>query len=265
VSDNGKAQSGMGVDLADADGDGLPDLFVTNYHRENNNLYRNLGDGLFQDVAANSPPGGSNEHRVCFGTGMVDLNNDGWRDVYVTAGHVLIHPEDATPGAGRFQNDQLFVGLGKGQFREVTAEAGAWFKHEHIGRGAAFGDVDNDGDLDVLMVPNIGKVALLMNQGGNAGHWLRLQLEGRKSNRDGVGATIRVVAGGLTQRAEARSAYSYCSASDIRVHFGLGAAVSAGEVEVRWPSGQVDTLRNLAADRTYHVVEGEGVRQAAPR
>jgi hypothetical protein len=260
LSENGQAQSGMGVDLADVDGNLLPDLWVTNYYRENNNLYRNLGGGIFTDVASAAPPGGINRHQVCFGTGLVDVNNDGWRDVFVTNGHVLRYPEKETPGADRAQADQLFLNLGQGQFRDASAEAGPWFSSRHVGRGAAFGDIDNDGDLDILLVPNEGPVALLRNEGGNRENWLQLRLQGRSSNRDGIGARIDVTAGARTTRHELRSAYSYCSASDLRVHVGLGSARSADRVEIRWPSGQVDSFTAIPANRLYTVTEGGAIR-----
>lgn len=260
LSENGLAQSGMGVDMADVDGDLLPDLWVTNYCRENNNLYRNLGEALFTDVARTAPPGPENDQEVCFGSGLVDVNNDGWLDVFVSNGHVLQHPEQATPGIARAQKDQLFLNLGRGQFAEVSEGAGPWFSTRHVGRGAAFGDIDNDGDLDVLSVPNEGKVAVLRNEGGNRGNWLQLRLQGRASNRDGIGARIQLTLGSRVIRDEVRSAYSYCSANDLRAHFGLGTAPSVDKVEIRWPRGRVDTFTGVAANRIYTITEGVGIR-----
>jgi hypothetical protein len=207
-----------------------------------------------------APPGGVNQRQVCFGTALADLNNDGWLDMFVTNGHVLDFPGTTTPGADREQADQLFLNLGRGQFREVTQEAGTWFSQSHVGRGAAFGDIDNDGDIDILLVPNEGPVALLVNEGGNQGNWLQLHLRGVRSNRDGIGARIDVTVGGRVIREEVRSAYSYCTANDPRAHFGLGAASKAEKIEIRWPSGQVDTLTDVAANRIYVVTEGQGVR-----
>jgi hypothetical protein len=260
LSETGQALSGMGVDMGDADGDLLPDLWVTNYWAENNNLYRNLGGGVFTDVGTAAGVGGPNRRQVCFGTGLRDLNNDGWLDLFITNGHALRHPEEATPGAGRAQTDQLFLNMGKGQFQEVSREAGPWFAIPHVGRGAAFGDLDNDGDLDILLIPNEGPASLLINDGANRGNWLQIRLIGRRSNRDGIGARIDVTADQRTQRAEVRSAYSYCSANDLRAHFGLGAATRASKVEIHWPSGQVDTFTDLAANRVYTITEGQGVR-----
>jgi hypothetical protein len=263
LGENGQALSGMGVDMGDADGDLLPDLWVTNYWGENNNLYRNMGGGLFADDGAAAGVGAPNTRQVCFGTGLRDLNNDGWRDLFITNGHALRHPEEATPGAPRAQQDQLFLNGGEGRFREVSGEAGPWFATSHVGRGAAFGDIDNDGDLDLLLAPNEGPVALLVNEGGNQGHWLQLRLRGRGGNRDGIGAQIDVTLPHRVLREEVRSAYSYCSANDLRAHFGLGTATGAQKIEIRWPSGQVDTLTDVAANHGYIITEGKGIEEEA--
>jgi len=263
LSDTGQALSGMGVDMGDVDGDLRPDLWVTNYWGENNNLYRNLGGGLFSDVAVASGLGGPNRRQVSFGTGLRDLNNDGWLDVFITNGHALRHPEEATPGAGRAQTDQLFLNRGNGQFQDVSAQAGPWFATPHVGRGAAFGDIDNDGDLGILLVPNEGPAALLINQNGRLGHWLEFRLQGRRSNRDGIGARIDVTANHRTLRSEVRSAYSYCSANDLRAHFGLAGATRASKVEVHWPSGHVDTFADVEANHIYVIAEGHGIRASS--
>jgi hypothetical protein len=261
LGETGQALSGMGVDMGDADGGLLPDLWVTNYWGENNNLYRNIGKGLFTDVGVAAGVGGPNRGQVCFGTGLRDLNNDGRRDLFITNGHALRHPEGATPGAPRAQQDQLFLNLGEGRFRDVSQEAGAWFATSHVGRGAAFGDVDNDGDLDLLLVPNEGPAALLLNEGDSRGNWLQLRLRGRRSNRDGIGARIDVTLADRVLRDEVRSAYSYCSANDLRAHFGLGSATRVKTITVRWPSGQQDTFADLAANRIYQITEGESIRE----
>jgi hypothetical protein len=260
LSDTGGTLSGMGTDLRDADGDGLPDLLVTNFYMESNSLYRNLGGGMFSNVSTTVGLGGPNSRQVCFGTALRDFNNDGWLDVFITNGHVLAHPEDSTPGAERRQTDQFFVNLGKGQFREVSGEVGPWFQLPHVGRGAAFGDLNNDGSVDVISTSNLGPVGILINRGpraGKAGNWLQLRLVGRRSNRDGIGARIEVTAGGRTQRDEVRSAYSYLCANDPRAHFGLGAATEAEKVVIRWPSGLVETATHLAAGRIHTLTEGK--------
>ncbi len=261
LSPTGLRQSGMGVDMRDVDGDLRPDIVVTNYWMESNNLYRNLGSGVFADQAAVAGVGSPNMRQVAFGAGLQDLNNDGWPDLFITNGHVLVATEFATPGAPRAQTDQLFLNLGAGRFQEVSDRAGPWFRTAHVGRAAAFGDLDNDGDRDVLLVPNEGPVALLLNEGGEGGaraaNWLQFRLRGRRSNRDGIGARVEVTANGRVQRDEVRSAYSYCAASDLRLHFGLGTATRADRVEIRWPGGEVQTFTGVAANRIYEVVEGE--------
>lgn len=257
---NGRAQASMGVDWRDVDGDLRPDLLVTNYWLENHNLFRALDGGAFADQSSAMGLTGPSLNRVGFGAGLRDLNNDGWLDVFITNGHVLVHPDTTTPGCPRAQTDQLFLNLGGGRFREVSDAAGPWFRTPHVGRSAAFGDVDNDGDLDILLVPNEGAVALLRNDGGNTGNWLQFRLIGRRSNRDGIGARIDITARGRRQRDEVRSAYSYCAANELRAHFGIGDAPRAERVEVRWPSGQVDVFTDVAAGRIYTVVEGEGLR-----
>jgi enediyne biosynthesis protein E4 len=260
LGENGQPQAGMGVDARDVDGDGRPEILVTNYWAENNNLYRNLEGGLFSDVSSAVGLAAPSLDRVGFGAGLRDLNNDGWLDIFVTNGHVLAHPDDVTPDTPRAQKGQLFLNSGGGQFRDVTARAGSGLAQPRVGRGAAFGDWDNDGDLDILLGPNHGPAAMLVNEGVPGSHWLQLRLRGRRSNRDGIGARIDVTVGGRTQRDEVRSAYSYCSASDLRAHFGLGAVARADRVEVRWPSGQVDRFTQVAADRQYVVTEGAGMR-----
>lgn len=255
VSAAGRPDSGMGVDLRDADGDLRPEILVTNYWGQYNSFYRHLGAAGFREAGATAGLGGPNQKQVSFGTALRDFNNDGWADIFVTNGHVLLRPGDATPGAARLQEDQLFVNLGKGEFREVSRQAGPWFSQAHLGRGAAFGDVDNNGALDVLVVSGEGPATLLMNRTEGTGNWVQFRLQGRESNRDGIGARIEVTANGRTQADDVRSAYSYCSANDLRVHFGLGPAARLERVVIRWPSGHVDRFADLELNRIFTVTE----------
>jgi hypothetical protein len=257
LSQMGLTQSGMGVDIRDINGDLRPEMLVTNYWMENNNLFGNRGEGNFMDFGPLAGLGETNRHQVCFGAGLRDFDNDGWPDLYITNGHVLTRTKSSTYGAERHETDQLFLNEGLGQFKEVSSQAGPWFATKHVGRSAAFGDVDNDGDVDVLLVSNEGPAALLRNDGGSRSNWLQLRLRGKKSSRDGIGARIDVLAGGHTRRDEVRSGYSYCAANDLRAHFGLGPLTKADRLTVRWPSGQEDTFENLAANRIYTVTEGE--------
>ena len=256
LSSLGNVYSGMGVDMQDVDGDGNPELWVTNYWDEANNLYRNLGGGMFQDVATSVGLPPSNTAQVSFGTGLRDLNHDGWPDLFVTNGHVLEHPEGSTPGASRKQTDQLFLNQGAGSFRDGAPEGGPWFRTPHVGRGAAFGDLDNDGDLDVVISNNVGPNAVLMNEGTRYGHWVQFILRGKQANRSGIGARLELTAGGRTQVAEVRSAHSYCSASDVRAHFGVGSARMVERVVVRWPGGRVDTVVGVPVDQLVTLTEG---------
>jgi hypothetical protein len=244
----------MGLEFRDYDGDLRPDILVTNYWFENSNLYKNLGGGSFSDFSFASGMGQPSLERVGWGTGFRDFDNDGRLDCYVANGHVLLHPEEATPRATARQSDQLFLNVGNGNFRDVSKDAGAWFRERHMARGAAFGDVDNDGDIDVLVAHNNDAPALLINQQSSKNNWLELKLVGSKSNRDGIGAKVFVTVDGKRVCDEVRSGYSYASANDIRVHFGLGRAKQA-TVEVRWPSGKRHTLGPTKANQILTVME----------
>lgn len=263
LSEDAQPQAGMGVDLRDVDGDLLPDIAVTNYWAEPNNLYRNLGEGFFTDVASAVGLAEPSRPWVGFGTALRDLNNDGWLDQFVVNGHVVEHPEGTTPGTGRRQAPQLYLNEGGGNFSDVSSKAGSAFTQKSVGRGAAFGDWDNDGDIDILLTPNGGPVSLLRNENGDRNQWIGFKLQGRKSNRDGLGSSIVVDAGGRQRRDEVRTGYSYLCASDPRLIFGLGAETRIEGAEVRWPSGAVDRLPSLEAGRYYTVVEGEGVLRAS--
>ena len=261
----GQPQASMGVDFRDYDGDLRPDLLVTNYWFENTNLFKNRENGFFNDESYSAGLGSTTLQRVGWGTALRDFDNDGRLDVYSHNGHVLLHPEQTTPGAQARQRDQLFLQANRGHFQEVTDRAGAWFRTRHMGRGAAFGDLDNNGTIDILASQINEPPALLLN-GGSWGspaakslpgrHWLELRLIGTRSNRDAIGARVSVTAGGVTQCDEVRSAYSYASANDLRVHFGLGAAVRVERLTIRWPSGRNEERRDVAADQILTIVEG---------
>jgi hypothetical protein len=253
-NEQGEPQASMGVDWRDYDGDLRPDLLVTNYWFENTNLFKNREGGIFSEESFGSGLGTASLQRVGWGAALRDFDNDGRLDVYSHNGHVLLHPEQTTPGAAVRQRDQLFLQQAAGRFTEVTEQAGAWFGARHMGRGAAFGDVDNDGRIDILASQINEPAALLMNR-GRGGHWLLLKLVGTKSNRSAIGAKVCVTAGGATRCDEVRSAYSYASASDLRLHFGLGAAPRADRITIRWPSGGTQELTNVGADRIVTVRE----------
>lgn len=248
VNEQGEPQASMGVDWRDYDGDLLPDLVVTNYWFENTNLFRNSPSGVFSEESYGAGLGTASLKRVGWGTALLDFDNDGRRDFFSHNGHVMLHPEETTPGASARQQSQLFLQTTPGRFEEVSDRAGPWFQQAQMGRGAAFGDVDNNGTIDILAAQINAPPALLVNR--TAGHhWIALKLIGTKSNRSAIGARVRVTASGVTQVDEVRSAYSYASASDLRVYFGLGSASLIERIEVRWPSGTTTVRTDVAANQ----------------
>jgi hypothetical protein len=261
LSARGKAKAGMGVDAGDVDNDGDEDLFVTNLMGEGHDLYINDGSGLFENQSARSGLGSRSLPYTGFGTGWFDFDNDGWLDILTVNGAVqtiealkAIH--DPFPLA---QRKQLFRNLGNGQFEDVTSLAGRAFQLPGVGRGAAFGDIDNDGDVDVLVANNNGKAQLLINDIGNRNHWLGLRLVGEPGSRDMLGARVGVFRRtGPTLWRRSRADGSYASANDPRVLVGLGASMEAPRVQVVWPSGRTEEWRDVAIDRYATLKEGAG-------
>ena len=262
-SEDGKPQSGMGVDAGDADGDGWLDLFVTNLSNETNELYHNLkGSGTF---SIDTYPAGLGDVSLLmsgWGTAFFDYDNDGDQDLVVTNGHPMDDIELDSDILTYAQRPFLFENQGNGTYREIGQQVGAYFRAQDVGRGLAVADYDNDGDLDLLFTPNNRKATLLRNEGGAAaGHWITLRLVGVRANRDAVGARVTVTAGGRRQIAEVRSASSYLSQNDMRLHFGLGAADRVESIEVRWPlkARTIERLGPIAADQFLTLREGRGV------
>jgi enediyne biosynthesis protein E4 len=255
LSEEGKAEAGMGVDAADYDGDGRPDLFITHLDLELNRLYRNLGNGSFEDTTYRSQIGARNVRMSGFGTRFIDYDNDGWRDLFLVNGHVLDNVH-LFHGDTTYEEIKTVYHNRHGSFEDVTAQFGPSLLTPGVGRAAAFADFDNDGDIDVLITNNGQGPQLLVNEGGNQKHWLQLRLVGVRSNRDGIGARVKLRAGGLTQADEAKGGMSYQAAHDPRLHFGLGDATRADSIEIRWPSGVVDRLTDVPADRVVIVKEG---------
>ena len=268
--DAGKALAGMGVDAGDYDSDGRLDLVVTNYQWETNNLYQNLGSGLFSDRTFPSGVGVPALRYMGWGTVFFDYDNDGDRDLFVANGHLDDNVE-LFSSATYPQQNQLFRNDGQGRFADVTGAAGPGLALRQVSRGAAAGDYDEDGDLDLVVSNNNQPAQLLHNDGGNRNHWLGIELVGgdppvaasagqggprpRFSNRHGIGALVKVVADGLMQSDEVRSGSSYLSQDDLRLFFGLGAARQAELVEIRWPGGIVEQLRTVDADQVLTVRE----------
>ena len=251
---DGVAQAGMGVDAGDYDGDGLFDILVTNLSYETNALYHNNGDGTFTDAIYEAGMGQASYLDVGFGAGFVDVDNDGALDIFVANGHVLDTVDHTSDVLTYAQPDRLFRNDGAGAFTDVSRASGEHFATASVGRGAIFGDYDNDGDTDTVVCRSNGPVSLLRND-SDGGNWLRLRLRGVIGARDGAGARITVTVGDRVLVREARTASSYMSANDPRVLVGLGEAAVADRVEVRWPTGVTQMLTRVAANQEILVVE----------
>ena len=261
-SQEGRAQAGMGVDAGDYDGDGRLDLFVTTFQDDYKTLYHNDGALRFSDVTYAARLGQVSFSRLSWGTGFQDFDNDGWPDLFVASGHVYPQVDPARlPQETYAQQDQVLRNLGNGAFADVTASAGPGMQVVRSSRGVAFGDYDNDGRVDAVVVNMDDTLTLLHNTTRSAPHWLTLRTIGARSNRDGIGARVRVRAGGRDQVREVKTSGSYASASDPRVHFGLGAASRIERVEVAWPSGVKQVLTDVPVDRIVTVHEEEGLRR----
>ena len=261
-SEDGIARAGMGVDAADYDRSGHASLMISNFANQMVSLYHNEGNGLFVDEAPQSEVGRATLVTLGFGCFFFDYDNDGWQDIFVADGHIENEIERVQKRVSYAEPPHLFRNLGGGKFTEVTAQMGTAFAAPKVARAAAYGDIDNDGFLDVLMTTNAGPAYLFHNEGGT-NHSLRVKLVGTKSNRDGIGAVVRVSAGGINNNDKQwkmlRSGSSYLAQSELVLTFGLGSQTKADSVEVDWPSGQVDKLSNIDAGQTVTVEEGKGV------
>jgi hypothetical protein len=258
---DGKPRAGMGTDFGDYDGDGRLDLFVTNHELEMHTLYRNLGNGLFADTTSESRVGLETLPYVGFGTVFLDYDNDGDLDLAVVNGHVMNDSGHFRPGAKEAQRKLLFRNDGGGRFKEVGRQSGPGFAVEGVGRALAAGDIDNDGDLDLLVTNNGGTVDLLRNESGHDNNSLLVRLQGSRSNRSAIGARIRLTAGGTTQVREVKAGSSYLGQSDLRVHFGLGRANRIDRLEIRWPGGATEAVQNVPINQMVTVVEGKGITE----
>jgi hypothetical protein len=261
VTPDGREQAGMGVDAGDYDGDGRLDIVKTNFSQDYTTLYRNEGDGLFTDVSFRTGLAATLGPYLGWGVGLVDLDNDGPLDLFIANGHV--YPDVVKTGTSTYRQRSQVFRNDAGRFRHVTEEVGGDLLAEHSSRGAAFGDYDNDGDIDVLVSVIDGAPRLLRND-TPGGHWITIGLQGTKSNRSAIGAKVTIEAAGRRQIAEVRSGGSYISQNDLRVHFGLGPVTSVDRVVIRWPNGSTETAPALAADRFYLAREGAGVRPTIP-
>jgi hypothetical protein len=247
----------MGVDAADYDGSGRPSLVVGNFSNEMLALYHNEGSGLFIDDAPASAVGKASLSTLTFATFFLDFDLDGKLDLFAVGGHVADDISRVQPKVTYAQPPHLFRNLGKKQFADVAGEVGGDLKRPMVSRGAAYADIDGDGDLDLAITANNGPAVLLRNDGGNKNHWLRVKLVGTASNRDGIGAKVTVTAGGQKQWNVVRSGSSYCSQSELPLTFGLGPNTAVDSVEVVWPSGKVDRVAKGPANRALVVTEGQ--------
>ncbi|HXC88330.1 MAG TPA: CRTAC1 family protein [Candidatus Cybelea sp.] len=265
-SEDGVARAGMGVDTADYDRSGHPSLLITNFANQMLSLYHNEGTGLFVDEAPQSEIGRASLLTLGFGCFFFDYDLDGWPDVFVANGHIDPDIQRVQANVKYAMPPHLFRNLGKGKFEEVTKSVGAAFSIPRVARGAAYADIYNDGRLDVLMATNGGPTVLFRNEatGGATNRSLRVKLIGTKSNRDGIGAIVRVTAAGETQAQMMRSGSSYLSASELTLTFGLAQHDKAENVEITWPSGQVDHLTNVAAGQTIVATEAKGITANRP-
>ena len=258
-SEDGRARAGMGTDAADLDNSGMPSLAVTNFSGEMLGLYVPVKPGVYADRAPGSAVGKATRHTLGFGCFFFDADLDGLLDLLVVNGHI----DDRVAQTGRVnyaETPHLFHNRGKGEFVDIAREAGAEFAQPKVGRGAAFGDIDLDGDLDVLVTTNGGPARLYRNDLGGPHGAVRVTLRGTKANRDGIGALIRAKVGQTWQTRMVRTGSSYLSQSELPITFGLGAADSIGELTVGWPSGTKDQLRALRAGHAYVITEGRGIR-----
>jgi enediyne biosynthesis protein E4 len=260
VSADGQEQADMGVDAADYDNDGLLDFYMTHFSMEYNSLFRNQGDLMFEDITAQS--GIENPQlTVSWGTRFVDLNLDGWKDIFHANGHVYPYLVTTKLNETWGQPKTLYLNQQNGTFRNVTAASGADLMKETVSRGVAFGDYDNDGDIDMVCATLNGPPQLLRNDRRDSNHWVMFRTVGRKSNRDGIGARITVTTGTLTQIWEIKRTVGIYSSSDPRAHFGLGKASRIDSVKILWPSGKQQEFKDVVADAHYVIDEDEGLRK----
>jgi len=254
--DNGRAMSGMGVTAADYDGDGWLDIFRSNFSDERETLYRNRGQGEFDDATATAGLA-HNTRYVGWGCGFFDFDNDGWKDLLLVNGHAF--PEvNRLKTTVRYKNPMiLYHNNGAGRFEDMSDAVGPGLLELHSSRGAAFGDIDNDGSLEVVVNNQNEPPSLLKQFPASSNHWIVVQLVGTKSNRSAIGARVRLKAAGHTQIDEVRSGGSYLSQNDLRLHFGLGSVKEAEEIEISWPGGAHQRLEHVQGDRVMQVREDQ--------
>jgi hypothetical protein len=254
-NEDGQPQAGMGLGLGDFNRDGHLDIFKTHFMDDTPVLYRNSGKGTFEDVTIAAGFGAATKY-ISWGAGMPDVDNDGWPDIFWVTGNVYPEVERHFKQYPHRSPRQLFRNLGNGRFEDISAQSGPGLTTPHSSRGCAFGDFDNDGDIDVLVMNMNEPPSLLRNDQKSGNHWLALKLVGTKSNRTALGARIIVTTGDRKQAQAVLSQTSYYSHDDLRLHFGLGDKLKADRIDVYWPSGHVDSLKDVKADQVVILKEG---------
>jgi hypothetical protein len=257
VNENGKTYAGMGIDFQDYDNDGLPDLVITDLAHERYALYRNNGDGSFSNATYSSGLGRFTSLHSGWGIRFFDADNDGLKDILVSQGHDVDNVELNYPQIHYREPMLLLRNLGKGVFADISDTAGDVFQQAWVSRGLALGDLDNDGRIDAVVTTNGGEAHILHNDSPTTNHWLTLYLVGHTSNRDAIGAQIKLTSAHTTQSIMVSTAGSYLSSSDKRAHFGLGLDTTASKIEIRWPSGVTQTLTNVHADQQLRIDESQ--------
>ncbi len=252
LSEEGRAYSGMGANLGDFDNDGYLDIVITNFQDQTNSLYHNTQSGFFTEVSFVRGIGEKSLPYLAWGVDFIDVNNDGWLDIFIANGHLDDNIAEIDPIGTYSQPNQLFLNTGGGDFSEITDEVIALPK---VSRGTAFGDMDNDGDIDIVVSNLKDSPTVLRNNGGNTAQWLGVKLVGTHCNRDAIGTRVTVVSGDVTQIREIKSGSGYLSQNALRLHFGLGAARAVDTLTVRWPCGKVQTLQNVETNQILVVLE----------
>ena len=261
---DGKARAGMGIDTGDYDADGRLDLIITNLDFEMHTLHRGLDHGLFAHATTEGGIGFATLPFVGFGVAFFDADNDARLDIAITNGHVMDNAPQLRAGATHAQRKLLFRNASGRRFQEAGRSAGPGFALEKVGRGLATADIDNDGDLDLLVTNNGQTADLLRNDGGNRGHALIVRLVGRQGNSEAIGARVRLTADSHTQLRDVKAGSSYLSQNDLRLHFGMGSSTMADRLEVVWPSGETETLRDIAANQIVTIRQSEGIVVRSP-
>jgi hypothetical protein len=254
VDGDGRTYAGMGVDFADYKNDGWPDLVVTDLANQRYALYRNNRDGTFAYSSLISGIAGMTALHSGWGVRFLDYDNDGWKDLLIAQGHDLDTVELSSPNLHYREAMLLARNTGHG-FQDVSAESGPAFRSPLVGRGMAIGDINNDGNLDAVVTTNDGPAHILLNRTATGNHWLTLLLIGHKSNRDAIGAEVKITTANGSQWATVTTASSYLSSSDKRVHFGLGSQAQANHIEIRWPSGIIQRMEHVRGDQIVRVDE----------